>query len=439
MIIVRGLARPCVSLCVPHFGTYGIHIVTYSADNVILFAKDISMMQTMVNDVSYCLAQYKDSLAKSYFQWKPSSLEFMVSGSFIDTSDTQLLTYSDGVALPYKQKLQLIVLGSCLDNAGHTRTSIDYNLGRAESHYFKHQQTLRSPVISVAQRLQAWHRTTLAVACYTSQSWHLSKSVISALRTWELQMLRRVLRLKRRPTDSSMDYNKRTATRIRFWQQKYNVPTGFCCVLKAVYKTAWREKFVQPSADGYPIQFASAFRNTAWWETIHCFTNPQKRCKLGLQHASRGQPMVPWEHPFVEVWGPHWQAKREQCQTLKAWMKGFRGFLHVLSEKWSLPWLMPYAGDTPSVNIEAWTTVRMSAVIDDPPMSEANPRELVWADGYKRLWIQTDNKLVADAFAGNATLSIAYLQPICIRIGRKLANLLHTGWRPRLDTEAFIE
>ena len=39
----------------------------------------------------------------------------------------------------------------------------------------------------------------------------------------------------------------------------------------------------------------------------------------------------------------------------------------------------------------------------------------MWADDCKRLWIQTDSKLIADAFAGNATLSAAYLQPLCIR------------------------
>ena len=31
------------------------------------------------------------------------------------------------------------------------------------------------------------------------------------------------------------------------------------------------------------------------------------------------------------------------------------------------------------------------------------------------------------------------MQPICIRIARKLQRLLLDGWRPRLDTEAFIE
>ena len=91
------------------------------------------------------------------------------------------------------------------------------------------------------------------------------------------------------------------------------------------------------------------------------------------------------------------------------------------------------------MHFEAWTTAKLPAVIDEPPLLDTNPRELVWADGCKRLWIQTDNKLIADAFAGNATLSAAYLQPLCIRIGRNLAMLLHTGWRPRLDTEAFIE
>ena len=89
--------------------------------------------------------------------------------------------------------------------------------------------------------------------------------------------------------------------------------------------------------------------------------------------------------------------------------------------------------------VEPWTNVKSPALIDSPPLSMPNPREQHWASGYKRLWIQTDNQLVANAFAGDAAVTTPYLQPVCVRIGRKLQTLLRTGWKPRLDTVALIE
>ena len=137
------------------------------------------------------------------------------------------ITLQTDTVLPYTLKDKLLVLGACLDSSGQTRTSMEYALGRAESHYFKHQQILRSPVVPVAQRLRAWQSTTTAIASYSADSWHITKGVIVDLRKWELQMLRRLLRLRRSPVESFMEFNRRTAARIYRWQQQYGVKSLF--------------------------------------------------------------------------------------------------------------------------------------------------------------------------------------------------------------------
>ena len=259
------------------------------------------------------------------------------------------------------------------------------------------------------------------------------------LRRWELQMLRRLLRLRRRATESFMDFNRRTAFCIRSWQHQYRVPSLAFCVLKAVFKAAWRQHFVQPNGDGFPLRFANDFRSAVWWETVQCLSTPHKRRKTGFQHFNRGQQTFSWEHPFVEAWGGHWTIRRDACPTADEWLKSFTTFVEVFSCKWELPWMTNDVDKSSYGREEMWTSVRVPASIDDPPAPKANPRELRWSHGGKRLWIQADNQLVAHAYSGVATVAARHLQPICIRIGRKLESLLFGGWRPRLDEEAFIE
>ena len=140
-------------------------------------------------------------------------------------------------------------------------------------------------------------------------------------------------------------------------QHTYGVKSLFYCVLKAVFKAAWRHPLVQPSDDGYPLRFANRFRNAAWWETIQCLSTPHKRRRVGCQHSNRGQPTSSWEHPFVQAWGPHWHNRRDACATAEEWSRCFSEFLETLSRQWDLPWLWD----------DTWLSVKLPARIDNPP------------------------------------------------------------------------
>ena len=103
-------------------------------------------------------------------------------------------------------------------------------------------------------------------------------------------MLRRLLRLRRGPVESFMDFNRRTAARINNWQQKYNVKTLVYCVLKALFKAAWRQHLLQPNDDGFPLRVVTEFRNAAWWETIQCLSTPTSEDELVINiHVGANQ------------------------------------------------------------------------------------------------------------------------------------------------------
>ena len=116
-----------------------------------------------------------------------------------------------------KQKENIVILGDSLDQTGSTSASVEYNLGREDAHFFKHRHLLGNPALPVGKRLKAWSQSTSTVALYCASTWHVTAKVLSDLRTWELQKLRRLLRLRRRPDEDQFMYNDRTSKTIRKW------------------------------------------------------------------------------------------------------------------------------------------------------------------------------------------------------------------------------
>ena len=125
---------------------------------------------------------------------------------------------------------------------GSTIASADYNMARAEKCYFCHQQVLTNRTLPICKRLRAWYASPATVAINNAESWHLTVSLLSKIQTWELQYLRRLLRLRRRPEENYCQYNVRTATIIRKWCNDCGVVMTYMRVLQAVFKASFKEK-----------------------------------------------------------------------------------------------------------------------------------------------------------------------------------------------------
>lgn len=108
-------------------------------------------------------------------------------------------------------------------------------------------------------------------------------------------------------------------------------------------------------------------------------------------------------------------------------------FGRTWGQRWDLSWSNP--SNEKMQYVSPWVDVKLLTQIDVLPSLLENPKEKHWETG-RRLWVQTDNQLVAQAFAEQACLSTEFLWPICIRIGRALAD---AGWRSRTDSAPFVE
>ena len=74
----------------------------------------------------------------------------------------------------------------------------------------------------------------------------------------------------------------------------------------------------------------------------------------------------------------------------------------------------------------------------EPPPLPAIDKEQAWGNNM-RLWIQVDNQQVAQLFSDLSRLASSFFEPLCIRVSRKLLQLIESGWRPRTDVAPFIE
>ncbi len=150
-------------------------------------------------------------------------------------------------------------------------------------------------------------------------------------------MLRRMLKLRRRPQETAMDFNKRTAASIGRWMKAAGVQTIYCKTIKAVYKSAWRVYNFRLDDGSCPLQLLREYRNQGWWDTVCFLSEGAKRQKTGTQHSHRGQQSAAWDNPFLTAWGSHWTDKLRECSTMKEWMNGYVQFATTLALKWGLP------------------------------------------------------------------------------------------------------
>ena len=356
-------------------------IVTHAiwADNIVLFATSFCMMQKMINDVDCAFAVFRNLSGKRYFVWKPDSLEYIVAPSMTIGSHDGLKVPSDNGPLAYLRKDAIVLLGDSLDSEGSSANTLSFNLGRAEASFFKHQKLFCDRTQSIKVRLGAWSSTAGSTASYNAETWHLTGPMLNEIRTWERQMLRRLLRLRRRPGEGNMDFNKRSAAIIAMWMQKYGIAMVWERVLKSVFKAAWREANFALDDGAQPLKWVREIRSELWWQT-YGFTNPQsKRRKTGILHARAGRQRTSWENPFVAAWGLHWRAQRDKCLTLSEWMHQWNDFRNRLSTVWQLPWIGIEMPDSTDINV-AWASHHIPTSIADIPRTCPNPRADRWGE-----------------------------------------------------------
>lgn len=161
-----------------------------------------------------------------------------------------------------------------------------------------------------------------------------------------------------------------------------------------------------------------------------------ERSAQGLRHSHSGQQRIPWEHPFVVVYGVAWRGFCDQHASLAGCMSNWKDFFNKLCSLWSLPGLL----GTTAVDDDAIIPfkIRLPTSIDDVPDLPLHPLDNSWASDGSRFWIQVDCKAIADLLTGQASLQQEDHRPLFVRISCPLLPLHNAGCKPQADHPEFI-
>ena len=160
-------------------------------------------------------------------------------------------------------------------------------------------------------------------------------------------------------------------------------------VLKAVFKTAWRDSHFALDCSDSPLREARGYRDAMGWQIWNAITSKTKRRKLGIAHGTAGQQQSGWEHLFVALWEIGWQRRMSDCTSEKQWMRNFRAFADGLCDLWRLLRLWIESDREVFFFLK---THKLPTTIEDIPPMLPNLREEQWDSQAGRLWVQTDNQ-----------------------------------------------
>ena len=180
------------------------------ADNIVIFSNSMELFRTMVADLTR-------AIAATSLKWKPSSLEYLQSEAGFSRADQDSVVSvcQAGVQQTYRKVSQMVLLGELFDSTGATETGRAHRQSRADAIFFKNQRTfnLHGPM---APRLQAWHDSPATSAIFGAATWHVSEHVLKSVRTWDLQRLRKMFRLRRRSEESAAAHTPVISERLFF-------------------------------------------------------------------------------------------------------------------------------------------------------------------------------------------------------------------------------
>lgn len=140
-----------------------------------------------------------------------------------------------------------------------------------------------------------------------SRSGCLRKAILQRLRTWELKLLRRILRVRRVPGEGNFLYNAHAS---------------------------WLEKYTKGDVGAGLLGRARLYRDCAWWDRVKLIPH-YERPRTGDVQWKPG-PVSCFDDLMVLALGTEWRAKRDNS-TRAAWKEVSRECVDLVCDHWGFP------------------------------------------------------------------------------------------------------
>eukprot|EP00971_Amphidinium_carterae_P237870 4722480-Amphidinium_carterae.2 len=179
-----------------------LHIIIY-ADDILILASDVDELRGKSTALQLCLASH--------------SMQISIPKLEVLLNDAWQSQYGNSITLLGRDCVSsscMGYLGTMLSSNGRTGDAFEHALTRGwRSFHARAPQLLgRAPLRS---RIRFYYRVVAASALYASQLWTLSQRQCQRLRSMELEHIRRMLRLARRPDETPLLYKSQAVLGIQ--------------------------------------------------------------------------------------------------------------------------------------------------------------------------------------------------------------------------------
>ena len=365
-----------------------------------------------------------DLICNIGFTWKPSSLNTLFQPSEPPREPVTVRT-PEGSLLSYKHVESIDCLGCQLNSSGCSYASMYDRLSKAEKKFWSNSKVLLGPG-SIGHKIGAWQRGPASSAIFSSATWHVTATLLRALKKWEFKYLRKALHLRRKPSDSGHSaYMHRTARKIEGWYHASHVGMCHHKVLQNVFRAAWKESHCTVECGDAPLLEARTYRDRIWWHSIKDVRYSHRAREGCLQRRPGDVPA--WEDPLVTVFGLDWHEMRSRCADKSEWLRLERQFINSCCAERSLPvWrrsqmASSQGSDGYEKDRGQRTGEQSTRHIHQMPTCEelSIPHECTHSRA-GTIHFVIDCQPVCNIVCGKASLKDAYYRPIFVRICRKL-------------------
>ena len=212
----------------------------------------------------------------------------------------------------------LSALGAELDRDGDPKTSMGARMGQADACFFKHKVLLRNTRNPPGARIQAFHRSCGMSFAHGSNGWGWTKEMLVAVRTWERNRLRSVLRCRWNPDKQTFEaYRRTTAAMIGVQMDKSGIRPLHLQMLAGVF--GWCHQLVHLRWKGpeYPLLNLILSRSELWWQGLRpLLSHYQHHQRVHVIHRRRGVRHRTWEMLIHDVIGPDWHQRLLEVRAI---------------------------------------------------------------------------------------------------------------------------
>lgn len=400
------------------------------ADNLWLLASSPSELQDMI-------VMATEAIYAVGFSWKPASLK-VLQGTSCPCKTFEVPDPKGGV-LRFELVDSLLVLGAALSWAEGSLCCLEHRLDAGDQVCHKHFSVFMG-VRNSKQVITAWAASPRASVLYSASTWVITQALLVRSRRWEYKWLRKFcFNNRRRAGEGHSVFCQRTAGLIKKWMHELNVQPIHICILKRVFRGAWRERHVLVGTGDAPLDWVRNHLCAAEWAGI-VLEPAWKRAKFGGPCHSRTGHIVQWEDVFVGAFGEPWRALRD-AGSKSAWYGKEGYFINFWCRKWGLPGLgsceTHERQDIPAGPANHGEHMQL-------PEHVHHKHDDGWDQHASTFMVVTDNQLLADILMGRAELKQELVKPVWEELMRRLLILQLRGqlqpwvecmdpvqWRPR--------